>query len=57
MLRKHEKPGNKMAEFVKMCAKFGYKVDPSTSFTLNSSLDNIQDPNKPGVRKVGEEIY
>ena len=52
LLRRHEKPGNKMADFVKMCARFGYRVDPSTSFTLNASLANIDDPQKPGVRKV-----
>jgi exoribonuclease R len=52
LLRKHEKPGAKMAEFVKMCGKFGYKIDPSTSFSLNASLDNVNDPAKPAVRKV-----
>ncbi len=52
LLRMHAKPGLKMKDFVAVCAKFGYKVDPSTSFTLNASLANIQDPNKPGVRKV-----
>jgi VacB/RNase II family 3'-5' exoribonuclease len=52
LLRRHEKPGMKMKEFVEMCQKFGYKVDPSSSFTLNQTLDAINDPNKPGVRKV-----
>lgn len=42
----------KMKEFVDMCQKFGYKVDPSSSFTLNATLDAIHDPNKPGVRTV-----
>ena len=52
LLRRHEKPGGKMKDFVALCAKFGYKVDPSSSSTLNASLANIHDPAKPGVRQV-----
>lgn len=52
LLRRHEKPGLKMKDFVSMCAKFGYKIDATTSKALNSSLEAVHDPKKPGVRQV-----
>ena len=52
LLRKHEKPGLKMKEFVALCSKFGYKVDASSSFSLNASLAAIEDPQKPHVQQV-----
>ncbi len=44
LLRKHERPGLKMKDFVALCAKFGYKIDSSSSHAFNNSLLSVKDP-------------
>lgn len=52
LLRKHEKPGRKMKEFVSVCSKFGFKVDAETSRKFSDSLSSISDPDRPHVKTV-----